>query len=209
MIRIENLSHSYAPDIKITFPNWEINTGEKWLLGGQSGSGKSTLLHILTGILKPSAGIVSLDNVSLYDLSARKLDQFRAQKIGIIFQKAHFIKSLTLKENLMVAQSFAGFKVDGNRIKSVLGSLGIDSKLNAFPDQLSQGQLQRASIARAVINKPSLLIADEPTSSLDDNNTFIVLDLLKSQSELNGSTLVVATHDQRVKEAFHLSYQLV
>ncbi len=209
MIRLENLKHHYPGQNAIQFPHWEIKDGEKWLLSGQSGSGKSTLLHILTGILRPSQGQVIMDNVSLYELSARKLDQFRAKKIGIIFQKAHFIKSLTVKENLLLAQSFAGMKEDSKRIEEVLLSLDIAQKLHAYPDQLSQGQLQRASIARAVINRPALLIADEPTSSLDDTNAMSVLNLLKSQSELYGSTLVVATHDNRVKEAFNLSYNLI
>lgn len=209
MISVENLQHQYPGQSFISFPDWQIKEGEKWLLAGQSGSGKSTLLHIITGILRPSQGKIIMDGLSMYDLSAKALDQFRAQKIGIVFQKAHFIKSLTIKENLIIAQSFAGLKADSQRIQEVLASLDISNKANALPDSLSQGQLQRASIARAVINKPALLIADEPTSSLDDKNTLNVINLLKTQSEINGSTLVVATHDQRVKEVFTLNYNLI
>ncbi|RYG07532.1 MAG: ATP-binding cassette domain-containing protein, partial [Chitinophagaceae bacterium] len=175
---------------------------------GESGSGKTTLLHILTGILKPAQGEVNIDSTSIYNLSSKELDQFRGRKIGIIFQRPHLIKSLTITENLLLAQSFAKLPEDKKRIDEVLESLDILSKKNAYPSELSQGQLQRVSIARAVINKPALLIADEPTSSLDDKNAEAVLALLMQQSTLNNATLVVATHDKRVKDAFTNTYSL-
>jgi putative ABC transport system ATP-binding protein len=175
---------------------------------GESGSGKTTLLHILTGILKPSNGEVNIDQTSIYQLSSKELDQFRGRKIGIIFQRPHLIKSLTIEENLKLAQSFANLPTDSHRIDEVLTSLDIANKKKAYPSELSQGQLQRVSIARAVINKPALLIADEPTSSLDDKNATAVLQLLMEQSGLNQATLVVATHDKRVKDAFTHTYSL-
>lgn len=208
MISIKSVSQSYNDAQKINFKDWEINNGEKWLLLGQSGSGKTTLLHILTGILKPTQGEVNIDETSIYQLSSKALDQFRGQKIGIIFQKPHLIKSLTIAENLTLAQSFAKLPADLNRVDEVLTSLGIADKKSAYPNELSQGQLQRVSIARAVINKPTLLIADEPTSSLDDQNATAVLQLLMQQSNLNQATLVVATHDKRVKDAFTNTYSL-
>ena len=118
------------------------------------------------------------------------------------------IKSLNITENLILAQTFAGLTTNKVRIEEVLASLDMAHKKNAYPQELSQGQLQRVTIARAVINKPTLLIADEPTSSLDDKNAEAVLALLKEQSELNQATLVVATHDKRVKDAFNLTYDL-
>ena len=208
MISIKSVSHSYTNAHTISFKDWEINNGEQWLLLGQSGSGKTTLLHILTGILKPTQGEVNIDETSIYQLSSKALDQFRGQKIGIIFQKPHLIKSLTIAENLTLAQSFAKLPEDLNRVDEVLTSLGIADKKSAYPNELSQGQLQRVSIARAVINKPTLLIADEPTSSLDDQNAAAVLELLMQQSGLNQATLVVATHDKRVKDAFTNTYSL-
>jgi len=208
MISVESVAHSYSDETPITFKNWEIKDGEQWLLLGSSGSGKTTLLHILTGILKPAKGKVLMDDVSIYDLSAKALDQFRGRHIGIIFQRPHLIKSLTIAENLAIAQSFANLPVDQKRISEVLASLGIADKQNDLPAELSQGQLQRASIARAVINKPLLLIADEPTSSLDDRNAEAVLELLLMQSRLNQATLIVATHDNRVKSSFDLKYEL-
>lgn len=181
---------------------------EQWLLLGNSGTGKSTLLHILTGILAPQEGTVLLNGTNIYQLAARELDQFRARHIGIIFQRPHLIKSLTIDENLRIAQRFAGLPENPKRIQEVLESLDMIAKQHQYPDTLSQGQLQRASIARAVINKPLLLIADEPTSSLDDQNTASVLQLLQTQTTLTQATLVIATHDQRLKTAFNHTYSL-
>ncbi|MCD0488660.1 ABC transporter ATP-binding protein [Pedobacter sp. MC2016-14] len=208
MIHLKAVAHSYADAHPIDFKDWEINSGEKWLLLGASGSGKTTLLHILSGLLRPKKGEVIVDGTSLYTLEPKALDHFRGQKIGIVFQQPHLIKSLTIAENLLLAQSFAKLPEDQQRITEVLESLDMVQKRNAYPSQLSQGQLQRISIARAVINKPALLIADEPTSSLDDKNATAVLNLLLKQSELNTTTLLVATHDQRVKDTFTNRYEL-
>jgi putative ABC transport system ATP-binding protein len=208
MIAIQSVSHHYSESNRISFKDWKINNGDQWLLLGESGSGKTTLLHILTGILKPTAGEVLINDTSVYSLSSRKLDQFRGRNIGIIFQRPHLIKSLTITENLVMAQSFANLPTDLKRVNDVLESLGIAAKKNAYPNELSQGQLQRVSIARAVINKPALLIADEPTSSLDDKNAGAVLELLQQQSGLNQATMIVATHDKRVKDAFINTYEL-
>lgn len=206
MIAIKSLGFSYNKTSSLSFKDWNIQKGEQWLLLGDSGSGKSTLLHILTGILSPQSGEVLINETSLYHLSNRQRDRFRGQHIGVIFQKAHLIKSFSVKENIMLAQSFAGLPVDLHRIDEVLDSLGVMGCKKSYPHQLSQGQLQRVAIARAVINKPALLVADEPTSSLDDKNTSAVLDLLLRQSALNQSTLIVATHDKRVKDKFSNEY---
>ncbi|MBB2150719.1 ABC transporter ATP-binding protein [Pedobacter gandavensis] len=208
MISLKSVAHRYDQQQDIRFEDWQIDAGSQWLLLGASGSGKSTLLHILTGILKPTQGSVSIKGTSIYDLSSKELDQFRGRNIGIVFQRPHLIKSLSISENLVIAQSFAKLPTDLKRVNEVLDALGISHKKNAYPDQLSQGQLQRVSIARAVINKPALLIADEPTSSLDDNNAAVVLDLLMQQSGANQATLLVATHDKRVKDAFKHTYEL-
>lgn len=208
MISLKSLSHRYPGGHSIAFKDWQINKGDQWLLLGQSGSGKTSLLHMLTGILKPSNGLVTINETSIYDLPAKELDQFRGRNVGIIFQRPHLIKSLTITENLEIAQSFAKLPADSKRIVEVLNSLGIADKRDAYPNELSQGQLQRVSIARAVINKPMLLIADEPTSSLDDKNAATVLELLLQQSVINNATLIVATHDKRVKDGFTKTYEL-
>ncbi|WP_285055641.1 ABC transporter ATP-binding protein [Pedobacter ginsengisoli] len=208
MISVKSVSHEYPSGYHINFKDWMVKDGEQWLLLGASGSGKTTLLHILTGILKPSQGQVTMDATSVYDLSPKELDQFRGRNIGIIFQRPHLIKSLSISENLLMAQSFAKLPENEDRVNEVLNSLGIADKKDAYQKELSQGQLQRVSIARAVINKPALLIADEPTSSLDDKNASAVLELLLEQSGLNHATLIVATHDKRIKDAFTNTYEL-
>ncbi|MGF7079672.1 ABC transporter ATP-binding protein [Mucilaginibacter sp. UYCu711] len=206
MIKVQALQHSYENGQKLDFPDWEIQQGEHWLMLGNSGSGKTTLLHILTGLLKPSRGGVHINDTELYGLSGSRLDLFRGRHIGLIFQRPHLIRSLTIMENMMLAQSLAGLKTDRDLIGQLLRTLNIFEKQKSYPAELSQGQLQRVSIARAVINKPALIMADEPTSSLDDVNTATVLDLLTSLATENGATLIIATHDKRVKERIQKSY---
>jgi len=208
MIIAQSLSHHYSEDHTLSFKDWQIAEAEQWLLLGDSGSGKTTLINIISGLLKPASGRVIIKDTDIYQLKGRDRDHFRGQHIGIIFQKPHIIKSLTVMENLFIAQSFALLKEDELRVKEVLESLGIAHKKNAYPNELSYGQLQRVSIARAVINKPTLLIADEPTSSLDDRNAEVVINLLAEQSRINSSTLIVSTHDQRVKNSFEKKYIL-
>jgi len=199
MIKIQSLTHQYNQVPKLQFPDWEIKDAEQWLLLGSSGSGKSTLLNIIAGLLKPQNGEVILDGTSVYQLSSRKMDQFRGQKIGIVFQKPHFIKSLNIYDNIAIASSLAGLPIDAKRISLLLETLGLAGKAKKYAEELSQGQLQRASIARALVNHPSVLIADEPTSSLDDENAENVISLLTEQAASSNASLIVATHDNRVR----------
>src|SRR5690606_821085 len=168
VIRLEGIAYRYPQGESLRFNDLKVNGGEHTLIFGDSGSGKTTLLHILSGLLKPETGTVEIDGQPLYELPARKLDEFRGQHIGLIFQEAHLVKSLTVKENLQIAQGFAGRKVDPNRIEEVLSLLNLEHTGKSYPGKLRRGQRQRAAIARAVINRPAILVADEPTASLDD-----------------------------------------
>lgn len=199
MISLKGLSHSYKEQSIISFQDWAVAQGEHWLVLGESGSGKSTLLNILTGLLRPAAGEVIINHQNLYHLKGNEIDKFRARNIGLVFQNPHVVGSLTVLENLIITQSFAGLKEDKQRIVEVLEQLGISQKINDFPNKLSVGQLQRVAIARAVLNKPKIILADEPTSSLDDSSTDKVLDLLINQAVVEGASLIIATHDKRVK----------
>ncbi|SFA46837.1 putative ABC transport system ATP-binding protein [Pedobacter suwonensis] len=208
MIRISSLVHVYDQGRSLKFPDWEIGDMEQWLLLGASGSGKSTLLNIIAGLLKPGQGEVLINGTDLYALSARERDSFRGKHIGIVFQKPHLIRSLDVLDNLELAAVMAGLPVDHERNLSLLADLGISELAKNYPDQLSQGQLQRVSVARALVNKPDLLIADEPTSSLDDENASQVIRMLAIRAKDNGAALLIATHDARVRDHFTKTYLL-
>lgn len=207
-IKTNTLSHSHKNGHTITFPPFILKQGQPCLITGKSGSGKTTLLHLLCGLLRPQKGAVHIFGTPIYQLSNRALDHFRGTSIGIIFQKPHLLPSLTVQENLTLAQILAGLKKDTERQHNLLNKLGILEKANSYPVQLSQGQAQRVAIARALINRPKLLVADEPTSSLDDSNAESVLNLLIAQTIDNETSLIIATHDQRIKSRIPTLYHL-
>jgi putative ABC transport system ATP-binding protein len=175
---------------------------------GPSGSGKTTLLHILAGILQPSFGDVLVAGYPLTRLKPRALDRFRGRHVGIVLQQLHLVESLTVIDNVLLAQYFSRLPYDPGRVREVLADLGLKDKANAYPHQLSFGEAQRVAVARAVVNRPTLLLADEPTSNLDDAHCMQTLDLLESQANACRATLLIATHDQRIKARFRKQYLL-
>jgi putative ABC transport system ATP-binding protein len=202
MFRVESLTHLYQQQEVLNISDWKVNQAESYLLLGSSGSGKTTLLHILAGIRLPTSGKVWINNTLITSLNEAQRDRFRARNIGLIFQKPHLISTLNVLQNLVLAQYLAGLKQDKAKCQALLEDLGLGEKSKAYPNQLSQGQLQRVSVARAVLNEPILLIADEPTASLDDASAAQVVQLLKTQAQKCNATLLIATHDQRVKQHF-------
>jgi len=208
MLKVKDLSFSYNQENNFRFPDMNCEKGSHWLLLGQSGCGKTTLLHLIGGLLRPKAGEVSINNTDIAALSESKLDAFRGKHIGIIFQQSHLIKSLTVEENLLAAQYLSGTKKDAGKIKTILERLNLGHKLRSYPVKLSQGEQQRVAIARALVNEPLLILADEPTSSLDDINCVEVLNLLLEQSKSSGATLVIVTHDGRLKSLFDNKIEL-
>jgi ABC-type lipoprotein export system ATPase subunit len=199
MIEVSSLSYAYDVNTALVFPDFKLAKGEKCLLLGESGSGKTTLLHLLGGLLKSQRGKITINNNDITQLSASALDQFRGRNIGLIFQRNHLVRALTVKRNLQLAPYLAGLKQDESRIDAVLLQLNLFEKRDANVSALSQGQAQRVAIARAVLNRPSVIIADEPTSALDDKNCYRVMDLLIEVAAENNATLIIATHDQRLK----------
>jgi putative ABC transport system ATP-binding protein len=189
------------------FQDIDLKSSENLLIIGSSGIGKTTLLHLLAGLLESSSGSIKLFEKELSDLSSHQLDKFRKNNIGIVFQRPHFVNSLTVKENLQLAQYIAN-KKDNNRIENILKNLNIFDKSDKKTNQLSQGEKQRASIALAIVNSPKLILADEPTSSLDDVNCDNVIKLLKKQATDFGAQLIVITHDSRLKKHFKNSIEL-
>ena len=202
------LSYQYPQGVKLAFPDIHIQKNQHSLLLGDSGTGKTTLLHLLSGLSKPATGEVHLMNQSLYTMRGAALDAFRAKNLGFIFQEAHLLRNLTVTENIKLAQYLAKNPVDEQAIADLLDQLQLNDKAHVLPNQLSRGQKQRVAIARAVINRPGLLLADEPTASLDDKNTDLVLQLLFNIANNYGSSLLIATHDKRIKDQFTNSYQL-
>lgn len=203
MLETENLCFCYKKETALFhFPNIALEADDNLLILGKSGVGKSTLLHLLSGLLIPQKGKVQIENVELATLSSNQLDQFRGQNIGLVFQKKHAVQSLTVYDNLKARLYFAKKKIDEKRITTLLSQLDLMSQKNKKIHQLSEGQLQRLGIAMAVVHQPKLILADEPTSSLDDENCKIVIKLLLEQAKKNKANLVVVTHDQRIKPFF-------
>lgn len=202
MISTKNLRFSYSKDQEFIFPDLYCEAGSTLLITGDSGKGKTTYLHILAGLLHPKAGEIIIDNTDLVSLSEKTTDKFRGKNIGVVFQKSYFIAALTVLENLQMASWLATGKKHTKRAKRLLEQLGIENQAEKLPSQLSIGQQQRVSIARALMNEPKVLLADEPTSSLDDKNAEKVIDLLTSLSKEYKSALLIVTHDSRIKEKF-------
>jgi ABC-type lipoprotein export system ATPase subunit len=202
MIQTKDLEFRYAPEQDFHFPNMKCEQGSHWLILGQSGCGKTTLLHLLAGLRKPQSGQIVVQNEDITTMREEKLDHFRGQNIGVVFQQSHLIKALTVEENLLTAQYLAGEKQDKSKVVAILEKLNLGDKLKSKPQNLSIGEQQRVSIARALINDPVLILADEPTSSLDDVNCKEVVELLLEQSKNFNATLLIVTHDSRLKELF-------
>jgi putative ABC transport system ATP-binding protein len=208
MIETKNISHSYTNSESINLPNISLNQGEESLVIGKSGCGKSTLLHILGGLLAPTKGEVKIGGQIVNDLSGSTLDKFRGNNIGVVFQVPHFIQSLTVKENLLLAQNLAGNSINQAKIVELLTDMDIIQKIDSKISNLSQGEKQRVAIARALVNDPSVILADEPTSALDDMNCQLVIKLLKEQAKKKGATLLIVTHDNRLTDQFERRVEL-
>jgi putative ABC transport system ATP-binding protein len=204
-VALRQLRHSYGPHAKraaLAVHELDVPSQAKLCLIGSSGSGKTTLLNILAGVLAPAAGKVEIAGQDLFALSESQRDRFRAQHIGCVFQTLNLLQGLSVLENLTLAQRFAGIHSAAARRKGLelLETLGLAERARARPSQLSLGEQQRVAIARAVCKGPGLVLADEPTASLDDQNAFAAIDLLLESSRQ--STLILATHDARVRERF-------
>jgi len=208
VITVRGLAHRYGAVQALRLPDWQVVQGERWLVLGRSGCGKSTLLHVLAGLVRPSEGQVSVFDIDLLSLKGNRLDRWRGANVGIVLQALHLVKHLTVAENLRLAQYLARLPQDDARVAETLAALGIADKAARRPAQLSQGEQQRVAIARAVVNRPRLLLADEPTANLDDEAASAAVELLAEQAARYNATLVVATHDARVKKNFEKKLSL-
>ena len=200
MLRTHDLTFRYPGGEALAFPDLDCPAGETRLLLGRSGSGKTTLLQLLAGLRRPASGRVVIDGQDVGKLSGPARDRFRGRRIGIVYQTAHFLRALSVRQNLRLAQQLAGRPTDDERIDKLLARLGVGHKAAARPANLSVGQQQRVAIARALVNQPALILADEPTSALDDANARAVFDLLSEQAAAANATLLIVTHDNRLTD---------
>ena len=199
ILKIENLSKTYGKnEAKVDALkniNLSINKGEFVAIVGPSGSGKSTLLHLIGGVDKPSEGKVYINDVDIYNLKEKDLSIFRRRNVGLIYQFYNLIPVLSAKENILLPAELDNRKIDKEYLDDLLNTLGLKERENHLPNELSGGQQQRTSIGRALINRPAIVLADEPTGNLDSKNSKEVIELLKLSVKKYKQTLIMITHD--------------
>lgn len=202
ILRVENLTKTYGEGENkveaLKNINLSINKGEFVAIIGASGSGKSTLLHLLGGLDRPTTGKVVIDEKSIYDYNDNELSIFRRRKIGFIFQFFNLIPVLDVEENIELPVILDNEKADKKYLDEIINILNLNERRTHLPSELSGGQQQRVSIGRALINKPSIILADEPTGNLDSKNTRDVIDLLKFTAKKFNQTLILITHDTNI-----------
>jgi len=205
LIEIHDISKNYeSGDTSVNAiknMNFYIDDGEFITIMGQSGSGKSTLLSVLGALNHPSYGKVLIDSMDLYNLSTEQRADFRSEYIGFIFQSFQLVPYLTVIENVEIPMTVTGIKKKNQRemAMDVLRIVGLEQKSDRLPDQLSGGEQERVAIARAIVNKPPLILADEPTGNLDSNTATGIMELLKSLNK-DGHTIIMVTHNQKMSE---------
>ena len=202
ILRVENLTKIYGKgenEVRaLDDVSFSVNKGEFIAVIGPSGSGKSTLLHILGGVDRPTSGRVLMDGKDVYAQNEEQLAIFRRRQVGLIYQFYNLIPVLNVTENITLPVLMDGQKVNSDRLKELITTLGLNGRENHLPNQLSGGQQQRVSIGRALMNAPAVVLADEPTGNLDSKNSKEIVDLLKISNEKYGQTLIVITHDESI-----------
>ena len=202
ILRVENLCKNYGKGdtlVKaIDNVSFSVERGEFVAIIGSSGSGKSTLLHILGGVDRPTSGKVFVDNQDVYELNETNLAIFRRRQVGLIYQFYNLIPILNVKENITLPILLDGKKPDYKYLDELIEILGLAKRVNHLPNQLSGGEQQRVSIGRALMNRPSILLADEPTGNLDSKNGQEIMELLKLSNKKYKQTIIMITHDHNL-----------
>ncbi|MGL4631011.1 MAG: ABC transporter ATP-binding protein [Leadbetterella sp.] len=208
MLITKGITYSYSSENAFSFPDLDIKENDIALIHGKSGVGKSTLLQLLGLFLEPTSGSISFQGKYVQKLSQADKNRFRAQNFGYVFQNHYFVKSLTVFDNLKMVFFLLNKKPNYQRIRTVLESLGILHLQNKYTHEISGGEQQRVSIARALIHAPKLVLADEPTSALDDLNTQSVFNLLRKYCKDQNTSLVIVSHDARLQSQISHQYLL-
>ncbi|NLZ82526.1 MAG: ABC transporter ATP-binding protein [Clostridiales bacterium] len=202
ILRVEKLTKVYGKgDTAVTaldHVSFSVEKGEFIAIIGPSGSGKSTLLHMLGGVDRPSSGKVYIDGTDIYQLDESKLAIFRRRQIGLIYQFYNLIPVLNVQENITLPLLLDGRTVEEENLNELITTLGVGDRLEHLPNQLSGGQQQRVSIGRALMNRPAIVLADEPTGNLDSKNSDEIISLLKLYNQKYNQTLIVITHDEKI-----------
>ncbi|MBS4534108.1 ABC transporter ATP-binding protein [Clostridium sp. D2Q-14] len=202
ILKVENLNKTYGSEINkveaLKDINLSVNNGEFVSIVGSSGSGKSTLLHLLGGLDRPTNGKVIVDGESIYDYKEERLAIFRRRKIGFIFQFFNLIPILNVKENIALPALLDNDKIDKKYLDELIKILGMEDRKDHLPSELSGGQQQRVAIGRALFNKPSIILADEPTGNLDSVTSKEVVELLKFTAKKYNQTLILITHELNI-----------
>lgn len=206
MLKIQNLRKSYTNsenekfDI-INISSFELDGNEQLAMIGESGSGKSTFLNLISGIVNSDSGEIFINNTDITKLSGSGMDMFRAKNIGYVFQTFNLLQGFTAFENVMLGMMFCG-KADKNRSLSVLDKVGLSKRINNKPSELSVGEQQRVAVARAIVNSPGMILADEPTANLDKKNSGIVIELIKELCSESRTSLILVSHETDVISSF-------
>ncbi|AXU64145.1 ABC transporter ATP-binding protein [Clostridioides difficile] len=202
ILSVENLTKSYGKNETkvdaIKNVSLSVEKGTFIAITGPSGSGKSTLLHLLGGVDRPTSGKVYINDVDIYNLKTKDLAIFRRRNIGLIYQFYNLIPVLNVKENILLPAELDNRDIDGEYFDDLMETLGLIDREKHLPNQLSGGQQQRTSIGRALINRPSIILADEPTGNLDSKNSKEILELLKLSVKKYNQTLIMITHDKNM-----------
>jgi putative ABC transport system ATP-binding protein len=207
VIRLENVRKSFSMpggervDV-LDVPGFALEAGEQAALEGTSGSGKSTLLHVISGIMRPDSGRVEVAGTDITRLPENRRDRLRADTLGLVFQQFNLLPGFTALENVLVAMSFGSGRPDRSRATALLEAVGLGHRLHHKPAELSIGQQQRVAVARALANKPRVILADEPTASVDAAHQQQVIDLLRNTCTEHGVALLVVTHDAAIAGQF-------
>ena len=206
MLAIHGLTKSYAaPDggraVIVDIPTFALAAGQQLALRGESGSGKTTFLHLIAGILSADTGRIDIDGTDMAALGEPKRDRLRAEKLGYIFQTFNLLQGYTVLENVLLGMSF-GPGADRTRARAVLERVGLGDRVHHFPRQLSTGQQQRVAVARALANRPKLVLADEPTGNLDRRNATEALALIRESCREVGAALLLVSHDEAALSQF-------
>jgi len=199
ILKTQNLTKIYGKEnneiIAVNNINLKVNKGEFVSIIGTSGSGKSTLLHMIVGVDTPTSGKVYINGKDIYQFNDEKLSKFRRNDLGLIYQFYNLIPSLNVVENITLPILLDEKEVDNNYLEEIIKLLGLENRKTHLPNELSGGEQQRVSIGRALINKPSIILADEPTGNLDSKNTNEIMKLLKTANEKYNQTIIMVTHD--------------